>query len=75
MLFLDITPNTDEDGQAMKDGVHVSFAVLRTSKEEADATARFALAPRREKSSWRPECETAQLLERRGSARECRDSD
>ena len=38
VLFLDITPNTDEDGQAMKDGVHVSFAVLRTSKEEADAT-------------------------------------
>merc|ERR1719371_147172 len=37
VLFLDITPNTDEDGQAMKDGVHVSFAVLRTSKEEADA--------------------------------------
>ena len=37
VLFLDITPNTDEDGQAMKDGVHVSFSVLRTSKEEANA--------------------------------------
>ena len=37
VLFLDITPTTDEDGQVMGNGMHVSFSVLRTSKWEADA--------------------------------------
>ena len=37
VVFLDITPNTDEDGQTMENGLHVSFSVLRTSRREADA--------------------------------------